>query len=147
MSTVNVKKFNGKILRRELEKIFVNIYPGWECNDVDTYAIVFEINRMGFQLQHNALNYIKNHALFSIFVNNPLYYSQNAILPSINANHSISNSNSNELNNEQYQAIEHIVNGQYNPVPYLLYGPPGMNFSKIPNSSLCLIEMQLHTTQ
>lgn len=130
-SESNVKKFNGKIIRRESETIYVNIYPGRECSSIDIYSIVFEINRMGFQLQHNALNFIKQHALFGIFINNPLYHAQNVISPSTNIqNISSSISNSNELNDEQFQAIENIVNGNYSPVPFLLYGPPGMNFSK-----------------
>lgn len=119
-------KFNGKIKSRESEKINVEIYPGWECDTFDTYSIVFEINRTGFQLQHNALNFIKEHALFDIFINSPLYHYQNSI-PTLN-NINQTTPNQNELNDEQKQAIESIVNGKYNPLPYLLYGPPGMTF-------------------
>lgn len=129
-NSMSAEKFNGKILRRESEKIYVNIYQGWKCNDVDTYSISFEVNRTGFQLQHNALNFIKKHALFSILINSPLYYCPNST-QTLNNNINRTISNQNELNNEQMQAIECIVNGKYNPHPYLLYGPPGMIFQNL----------------
>lgn len=122
-STFNAEKFNGKIKSRESERINVEIYPGWKFDTTDTYSIEFEINRTGFQLQHNALNFIKKHALFKILINNPLYHYQNSISPTIRNNPTISKQNG--LNDEQTQAIECIVNGEYNPLPYLLYGPPG----------------------
>lgn len=128
-SSFHLKKFNGKIIRRESGKIYVNIYPGWECSSTGSYSIKFEVNRTGFQLQHNALDFIQMHGLFSIFINNRLYYSQNPISPSIDNNHTISTQN--DLNDEQTQAIECIVNGNYNPLPYLLYGPPGIAFLNI----------------
>lgn len=43
-------------------------------------------------------------------------------------NHSATISNEIGLNAEQTQAIQFIVKGQYSPLPYLLYGPPGKNF-------------------
>lgn len=115
--------FNGKIKRRESEKIYVDIYPGWKCDTTERYSINFELNRTGFQLQHNALKFVKEHRLFNILINNPLYHSQRSILPSID--HSILNETG--LNDEQNRAIDCILSGRYNPVPYLLYGPPGKN--------------------
>lgn len=116
-------KFNGKITSRESEKINVDIYPGWDCQTLDTYSITFEINRTGFQLQHHALNFIKKHELFNILINSPLYYYQYSNRPLVSVNPT--DSNQNGLNDEQMQAIECIVDGKYNPQPYLLYGPPG----------------------
>lgn len=120
------KKFNGKIISRESERINVEIYPGWECDTTDTHSIIFEINRTGFQLQHNALNFIKKHSLYNALINNPSYHCQDSIPPLININHT--NPRQSNLNEEQMQAIEFIINGEYNPRPYLLYGPPGMIF-------------------
>lgn len=115
------KTFNGKILRRESEIIYADIYPGWECTTTDSYNITFEVNQLVFQLQHNALNFIRQHHLFDIFINNPQYHSPDP--PWIDNNNTISPQDG--LNAEQLQAIECIVNGNYNPMPYLLYGPPG----------------------
>lgn len=125
-STETNEKFNGKIKSRESERINVEIYPGWKCDTTDTYSITFEINRTGFQLQHNALKFIKEHAVFNVLINNPLYHCQNSMSPRINNNINPTVLNQNELNVEQIQAIECIVYGDYNPLPYLLYGPPGM---------------------
>lgn len=124
-SNSSMEKFDGKIRGRESARINVEIYPGWKCDISDAYSITFEINRTGFQLQHNALKFIKKHSLFDILINNPLYHCQNSILPTISSNPAISEQDG--LNREQMQAIECIVNGEYNPLPYLLYGPPGIN--------------------
>lgn len=37
------------------------------------YNISFQLNLLTFQLQHNALKWIRNHNLFHILVNNPKY--------------------------------------------------------------------------
>lgn len=36
-----------------------------------TYDICFHVNRLPFQLQHHALDWIESHRLFNVFVNNP----------------------------------------------------------------------------
>lgn len=141
LSDLNETKFNGKILRRESDKIYVNIYPGWKCSTIDTYSISFEINRTGFQLQHNALHFIKKHALYNILINSPLYHYPTSAAPSISI--SQTNLNQTDLNNEQMQAIECIVNGKYNPHPYLLYGPPGTGKTK---TVVAAIEKVVRTT-
>lgn len=129
LSKSSSEKLNGKIKRRVSERIYVDIYPGWKCNSNETYSISFEIHRTIFQLQHNALRFINEHGLFSILINNPLYHTQDPIM--LPTNHSVTNQSG--LNDEQNQAIEYIVNGKYNPLPYLLYGPPGENFENVVN--------------
>lgn len=119
-------KLNGKIKRRESEKIFVELWPAKLWSYDEGYDIFFEINRMVYQLQHNALNFIKEHRLFSILINNPSYHQSQSLYSSPQQlNYRSTISNQNDLNTEQMQAIECIVNGRYNPVPNLLYGPPG----------------------
>lgn len=126
LSNSSETKFNGKIIRRESEKIYVTIYPGWKCDSFDKYSISFEVNRTGFQLQHNALDFIIKHSLYSILINSPFYHYRNSIVPLTSVNRTVSNQN--DLNDEQMQAIECIVNDKYNPLPFLLYGPPGEIF-------------------
>lgn len=132
----NEKTFEGKILRRDSNTIYVDIYPARECLTNDTYSIMFEVNRIGFQLQHNALDFVKRHDLFGIFINNPEYHHSNSVSQSVDISHTTSVESS--LNDEQMQAIECIVNGQYNPMPYLLYGPPGEAFSNIHHIQTCI---------
>lgn len=115
-------QLNGKITKRESNKIFVDIYPAKDWWSNETYDILFEINRTVYQLQHNALNFIKKHHLFEILINNPMYQQQ--YLPSLS--YHMMPSNGDELNSEQLLAVDCMINGKYNPVPYLLYGPPGM---------------------
>lgn len=115
---------NGKIKRRESEKIFVDIFPAREWSRFESYDIFFEINRTGYQLQHNALDFIKKHRLFTILINNPMYHDQIVCTMSQPVIRQCANSKD-SLNIEQEKAIESIMNGRYKPVPNLLYGPPG----------------------
>lgn len=121
----SAQQLDGKITRREFGKIFVNLFPtrGWRFDD-DVYDVFFKVNRMIYQLQHNALNFVKKHRLFSILINNPSYHSQS--LYSLDQSDDFElPTNPNELNKEQMRAVKCIVDGEYNPVPYLIYGPPG----------------------
>lgn len=59
--------------------IYIEITEGitellsWNMNEFQLFDIIFYKNRTTFQLQHNALNYVKQHRLFSILINNPKY--------------------------------------------------------------------------
>lgn len=122
---------DGKIKRRENEKIVVELFreKNWRCYEV--YDMFFTVNRMEYQLQHNALNLIETHRLFPILIDNPLYRRQSlhSAFQAENFEFITNRTELNtELNIEQMQAIECIVNGNYNPVPYLLYGPPGKTY-------------------
>lgn len=60
------------------EKIIIEIVDNFDFvlrkyrNDL--YDILFELNRMPYQLQHNALDFVKKHKLFDILIKNDLYY-------------------------------------------------------------------------
>lgn len=115
------KKLKGEIEFREDEKIYVDIYNADKSIATTNYYIVFEKDRAVYQLQHDALDIIEKHKLFNILINNPIYYGQKE-----NCSPCVSPSEfDNELNIEQIQAINSIIKGEYHPVPYLLYGPPG----------------------
>lgn len=59
--------------------IFIKIIDGFEdllscCKkDEQLFNINFHINRITYQLQHNALKWVKKHELFPILINNPRY--------------------------------------------------------------------------
>lgn len=118
-------RLNGKVLRREGGKIFVEIFNANKWLSSENYDITFETNRGVYQLQHNALNFIKLHRLFDILINHRNYHSQKDDFSPCLSNSLFGVSNSNEFNQEQIQAINCIVEGAYHPMPYLLYGPPG----------------------
>lgn len=113
---------NGKIIRRIMGTIHVDISNYYLWQEGDFYDIKFELNPIVYTRQQKALDFIERHRLFDILINNPIYEEnwanedtrQLGVIP-----------NSNELNCEQIQAIDCIINGTYHPVPYLLYGPPG----------------------
>lgn len=82
--------------------------------------ISFCINRMPFQLQHQALQWLRDHKLFEILFKNAR---------SLPRPHNIHNhpryKHDGILNTEQAHAVENIVKAENRPLPYLLFGPPG----------------------
>lgn len=105
-----------------------------------SFDIYFQLNIMTFQLQHNALNWMRLHKLFDLLVNNPEYNSLSAM-----SNYSELRSNirletlqtqssyfrgelGSKLNQEQKSAAINIVEAKNSPLPYLLFGPAGELF-------------------
>lgn len=122
-SRTNRFSLNGKIKRRESKKIYVEIFNANKCDTYEQYNIVFDTNRNVYQLQHNALDFVKRHGLFDILIYNPSYHYQKEERRSNLSAHRISSAT--DLNNEQLLVIDSIVMGDNFPFPYLLYGPPG----------------------
>lgn len=86
------------------------------------YDIHFHTNRLPFQLQLNALKFIKTQNLFEILINNPLY---EETLVSTNNDYDYEfTCNHQKLNDSQRKAVKNIVGG-HKPIPFLLFGPPG----------------------
>lgn len=48
------------------------LFP-WNEEDFQRFDIIFIKNRTSFQLQHNALDYVKEYNLFPILINHPKY--------------------------------------------------------------------------
>lgn len=90
------------------------------------YNIEFFINRLPFQLQHEALKWVTNHNLFDVLINNAEYQRST---PHKEENLVIATKN---LNNEQNLAVQNIIASD-DSIPFLLYGPPGMENSIIFN--------------
>ncbi|XP_037036186.1 putative helicase mov-10-B.2 isoform X2 [Bradysia coprophila] len=139
------KSVDGKILRREADRLYVDLFTKYFRID-DCYNLFFQVNRMNYQLQHNALQFIAEHRLFSILINNPSYHSQS--LHTVQSQWQsddlqFTTNYQNELNIEQMKAVECIVNANYNPLPNLLYGPPGTGKTK---TIVAAIETIVRTT-
>lgn len=97
------------------------------------YDISFHSNRSTYQLQHNALQLMKNHKLFSKIIRHPLYESRSK--PECDkSDKNFHCARTRSLNDEQQTAVFNIINRLVNKknaekngsVPYLLFGPPGM---------------------
>lgn len=70
---------SGQIKECNNEFIYIKIIYGFEnlsiccAGDGQMFDIHFVINKTSFSLQHNALNFMKEHHLFPILIKNPLY--------------------------------------------------------------------------
>lgn len=78
VSSSSGRILTGRIQGSNKEHIFLEISE----EDVDylrnncgqrLFDIHFNMNRIQFQLQHNALNWLEKHGLFSLLVNNPKF--------------------------------------------------------------------------
>lgn len=67
--------FEGKIQGKNAEKIFIEIFNEklkTICAD-ETFDIRFYLNRVPFQLQHFALDFLREQSLFNVLIDNPAY--------------------------------------------------------------------------
>lgn len=120
------RPFTGHIASYDSTKktIVLKIDDGFQCMmrtyfDQQKYDITFETIRLTFQLQHEALKYMKQHGLFEILINNPEYKvfrNEHQGCNSVEKTH---------LNHEQNLAVNSILSLK-DSVPFLLFGPPGM---------------------
>lgn len=65
-------KYSGRILECNLSHVIVDI----NCTDIIKeipYMMEFKNNRLPFLMQYEALNYVQNHNLFGLLINNPQY--------------------------------------------------------------------------
>lgn len=85
------------------------------------YDIEFSSNRLTFKLQHHALKWMKEHDLFDVLINNPIY---NEYPSQNNEQKERTNVHIATLNFEQNLAVNSII-GAHDNIPFLLYGPPG----------------------
>ncbi|XP_031626698.1 putative helicase mov-10-B.2 isoform X2 [Contarinia nasturtii] len=90
------------------------------------FDISFHMNRTIFQLQHNALEWIEDHQLFSLLIKNPTYdVKQRVTSHHYLETYKFSGLLASNLNDEQKIAAINIVKAQNAPMPYLLFGPAG----------------------
>lgn len=123
--------YAGHIIGCRGELIFIKITQGFEeilsyyDQEAKFFALKFFTNRLVYQVLLNTLEYIKNHKLHAVLINNPKY-EQVFHSNKLTANEQdFSCPFSATLNEEQKTALQHIVWGQNYDVPILLHGPPG----------------------
>lgn len=147
---------SGQVKGCNKEFIFMDIADDKECeylkrNLHSSYDIYFRGNRLPFQLQHQALEWIVNHRLYKNFVNHPNYELITSVVP-VSQNHVFRytfwrtvkrilvsivpyvffrGKLASKLNEEQKTAVINIVRGGNKPLPYLLFGPAGVSFYRI----------------
>lgn len=126
---------NGQVIFKEDNKMFVELermetINGW--NPDELYDIVFRYDRKYYLMQHQALDFIQRHKLFDLLINNPKYHSTTTVEePTDEQNYDPPDELENfYLNEEQKDAIANIIQGDYFPLPYLLYGPAGTGKTK-----------------
>lgn len=115
----------GKIKGNNREFIFLEIDDeGCKHAKIGVrYEIDFQLNRLPFQVQHNALSYVKEHGLVEKLFNNQLLDLN--VTDSSKANGAAQLKRSSNLNDEQYEAVQNIIAKRNGSLPYILYGPPG----------------------
>lgn len=126
-------EITGSILGKSEDKIHVLLFDGIDrFREDQMYDVVFRINRNPYQMQHKALDLVQHHKLFDTLINNPKYLvAENAQRPSQNEEKTDTEDETlRELNEEQQQAVDKMVNAEYYPCPYLLYGPAGTGKTK-----------------
>lgn len=136
----------GSILRIESDNIRIRLTKNEElAHEREQYEIHFIINTTPYDVQHMALNYIKEHGLFDLLINerklneiNPEDYAL-IIFDGDDDVHFDSN-----LNEEQRIAVEYIVQKEEPLPPYILYGPPGTGKTK---TLVAAIEKIVKTTE
>lgn len=67
--------FEGKIQGKNVEKIFIEI-PSESFLSVyqtESFDFRFILNRVPFQMQHFALDFLRDHDLFDLLIDNPAY--------------------------------------------------------------------------
>lgn len=139
---------SGQIYQIDTYYILFKVLEGFEelvClfgSEAHFFNITFNINRIVYQLQHNALKWIKEHNLFSILIDNPRYeltsfqkleseyryvISEKKVLKlTYNYRYYFSSLQfCNRLNEEQKNAVKHIVQADKDSNPFILFGPPG----------------------
>lgn len=124
----------GEISLKENDKIYIELNDKLrDWHEDKTYDILFRNVRKAHLVQHQALNFFRQHKLFDLLINNPKYRSSNPIQSECNVEFKRNKQliyDNNDLNDEQIEAVEKIVNANYYPLPYLLFGPPGTGKTK-----------------
>lgn len=70
---------SGEIRQCDEHFIYIRITEGfeelliWTRNEMQFFDVSFFTNRTNYQLQHNTLNWMKDHELFPILIDHPRY--------------------------------------------------------------------------
>lgn len=77
--------YSGQMIACSKDFIFINIHTGSEdCSrlskDGHLFNISYHINRLPFQIQHNALKWVNDHNLFDKLISYPIYWAVHQVL-------------------------------------------------------------------
>lgn len=155
-------EIKGQILRISDKKVYIEIFKesnkhvrrSWQS---ESYDIFFKLNRTPYQLQHFALEFVKNEQLFTRLINNSFYDCKSSKLKISDSVQMKKNLALNckdtmlvSLNVEQRSAVEQMVSN-VDLLPYVLFGPPGKikielhsSFSLPLRLSICFQEPEKH---
>lgn len=83
------KHVHGQVQRVRDKKIYIEIFPHSvkyvsKAYKDELYDICFILNRMPYQMQHYALNFIEKEDLFTKLINNSYYHCKSAKLVQAN---------------------------------------------------------------
>lgn len=126
---------DGQILGKMDNKIHLVLFDYIETIDENQlYDIDFQINRLPYQAQHKALDFVQHHKLFDLLIENTQYSTTSGNHEN-GEDHSVEESCNEDqhvvdLNEEQRLAVDKITEGSSFPLPYLLYGPAGTGKTK-----------------
>lgn len=120
----------GQIVGVRGDLIYVQITQGFEeileyyNNEGQLFSLNFFTNRLVYKMLMNTLEWIKKHGLHSVLINNPYYDQIDYSIPNLKQ-YEFKCSISQTLNDEQQSAVQQIVWGENDKVPFILHGPPG----------------------
>lgn len=126
-----LENFFGSIKGKDEEKVYIELYEQSYLSFKKSYKnqpfdICFRFNRLSFRMQHYALDFMRDHRLFSHLIKNPDYnIDERPEVFADSVDFTLSRDSMFQLNPEQQSAVENIVYAKNYPLPYILIGPPG----------------------
>lgn len=119
----------GKLLKIDNDFIHVRIANASynmarELCGTTSFDLKFRVNSTPFQVQHNALNWINKHRLYSKLIQNPKFQNTRDAIQF--HKYEFNGKTTDYLNEEQQSAVENIIRLNSDSVPYLIFGPPGL---------------------
>lgn len=106
-----------RTVKIKIDEGFVDMFQVHRLNPFMKFDVHFIINQTPFMMQHNAMNWFKNHRLFDLLIDNPFFGMQKEEIKQKCMKR-------NGLNIEQDMAITNMISANI-AVPFLLFGPPG----------------------
>lgn len=79
-----LENYFGSIKGKDEEKIYIEMYEQSYVSFREKYKnqhfdIFFRFNRLSFRMQHFALDFIRDHGMYNLLINNPAYDSNGKI--------------------------------------------------------------------
>ncbi|XP_069489430.1 helicase MOV-10 isoform X2 [Ambystoma mexicanum] len=119
----NLYRYKGYVHAVELEKVKLGFSHNLLSRFIDhmKFDVTFTFNRLPLRVQHRAVELAVQHSLKDVLFPS-VSYGKSILTPGTKLRLFDRNL---ENNQEQYKAVDQIVNGCSRPAPYLIFGPPG----------------------